>query len=150
MRKLFIFFIAITLTSLSSCDNKDNKVANSSLKTVINGVEVSFDTFKVEKEVVPNDGNPYTDLVVTATKSSDATKRIYFRLGYLETGADTCYYFYYKDGDIYYNTEIDDSFSIDIAANTTTNLKGTFTGTLKDELSPASISIVNGSFDITH
>lgn len=148
MRKLFIFFIAITLTSLSSCDNKDNKVVPSSLKAVINGVEVSFDTFKVEKEVVPNDGNPYTDLVVTATKSSDATKRIYFKLGYLETGAETCYYFYYKDGDIYY---IDNnSFSKEITTNTPSNLKGTFTGTLKDADSPATVSIVNGNFDINY
>lgn len=154
MKNLYIFFTVITLITLSSCDSKNDTTPvqpTSSLKATINGVEVIFDTFKVVKNPGVDDaGNPYTDLVVTVTKSTDATKKVTFNLAYLETGTEACYYFSYLDGDIDHDTEIADSFAINISGNTATNLKGTFNGTLTNSDNTSSVVIPNGTFDITY
>lgn len=154
MKRLFIFFIAIAATSFSSC-SKNNAaesapvVPTSFLKALINGVNVEFNNVKVVKQVVPNEGQPYTDLIVTATTKDDNAKSITFNLEYLQLGTETCYYFDYTNGDLDYNSRPENSFVVNITSNTTNNLKGTFIGKLYDASNTEFVTIPNGSFDIT-
>ena len=158
MKKLILFFISTTMLTLSSCNKDDNKeTIVKTLKATVNGVEVTFDTFKVIKTVIPNDGEPYTELEITATKSNDPTKIITFNVDYSEAIAAYCPYFAYigvkTDVDTEYFYDIDiakvNPFVVKITANTTNNLKGTFTGTLNDS-TDKSVTITNGIFDITY
>ncbi|PWA07324.1 hypothetical protein DB895_00965 [Flavobacterium psychrotolerans] len=149
-----MFITAIALTSLSSCSKDDSKnnpaQPTNFLTAIINGVTLNFDTLKVVKEVVPNDGDPYTDLIVTATKSDDHSKSIIFNLQHLQVGTETCYYFDYTDGDINYDSAIGNSFEVNITVNTPNKLKGNITGRLSDSSNTNSIVIPSGSFDITY
>lgn len=154
MKKLFMFITAIALTTLSSCSKDDSKgnpaQPSSYLTAIVNGVTLNFDTLKVAKEVVDNDGDPYTDLIVTATKSDDRSKSIIFNLQHLQLGTETCYYFDFTDGDTNYDSVVGNSFEVNITVNTDNNLKGNITGRLSDSNNTNSIVIPSGSFDITY
>ena len=155
MKKLFIFFITVITLTISSCDSKDDNTIVPPIKTLkatIDGNELIFDTFKVDKiEDKDEEGNPYTDLIVTATKTSDASKVIVFNFEYLETGDKTCYFFSYNDGEkvFVYNLE-NKSFVINISENVVNKIKGTFTGTIPEEDGISTILISNGSFEINY
>ena len=86
MKKTFLFFTLFVFAFLLSCDSKDNDDSQSTnfLKATINGTEIVFDTFSVEKTDYPDDG--YSDIQVTATKSSDPTKKIILELEHLAIG----------------------------------------------------------------
>ncbi len=55
MKKIFVFLTLFVFAFLSSCDSKDNDDSQSTnfLKATINGTEVVFDTFAVEKRIIP-------------------------------------------------------------------------------------------------
>lgn len=152
MKKLFIFFTAITILTLSSCSKDDNNTNTStkSLKANINGADVTFDTFKVDKVDYPDEG--YSDLTVTATKSDDETKTIIFNLEYNVIGKETCYFFSYQDGeDLYVHESENETFEVNITENSENgHIKGTFVGTISGDGTPGSVTIPNGNFDITY
>lgn len=153
MKRLFIFFIAIAATSFSSC-TKNNAaesepiVPTSTLKALINGTNVDFSNVTVVKQVISNEGFPYTDLIVTATAKDDSTKTISFNLEYLQLGTETCYYFNYTNGNLDYFSRPENSFIVNITSNTTNNIKGTFSGKLYDSSNTEFVTIPDGSFDI--
>lgn len=153
MKHLFIYFIAIAATSFSSCSKNnaaesDTVVPTSFLKALINGVEVEFTNVKVVKQVVSDQGEPYTDLIVTATAKNDSNKTINFNLEYLQLGTETCYYFNYTNGNLDFFSRPENSLVVNITTNTTNNLKGTFIGKLYDASNTEFVTIPNGSFDI--
>ena len=156
MKNIFIYFTVIALMTLSSCNTKDDNPPvqpTNSAKATINGVLVNFDKFIVVKKDYPADG--YSDLEITATSSTDATKEIKFNVTYLATDNGACYYLYYRNDDLYYNydfyDEIADTFSVSVTENVANKIKGTFNGTIpnSDNVSEQ-VTIINGSFDIKY
>ena len=152
MKKIFVFFTLFVFAFLSSCDSKDNDDFQSTnfLKATINGTEIVFDTFNIEKTDYPEDG--YSDIQVTATKSGDPSKKIILEMEHLATGTEPCFEFQYVDEDIYYiiNPRENTSLVIDVTENTTNKLKGTFTGTIPEYEGTGSVIITGGSFDIVY
>lgn len=152
MKKTFLFFTLFVFAFLLSCDSKDNDDSQSTnfLKATINGTEIVFDTFSVEKTDYPDDG--YSDIQVTATKSSDPTKKIILELEHLAIGTEPCFEFQYIDEDKYYiiNPRENTSLVIDVTENTTNKLKGTFSGTVAEYEGSGSVEISAGSFDIVY
>jgi hypothetical protein len=152
MKKIFLFFTLFVFAFLLSCDSKDNDDSKSTnfLKAIINGTEVVFDTFAVEKTDYPDDG--YSDIQVTATKSSDPSKKIILEMEYLATGTEPCFEFQYVDEDKYYiiNPRENISLVIDVTENATNKLKGTFSGSVAEYEGPGSVEISAGSFDIVY
>jgi 6-pyruvoyl-tetrahydropterin synthase len=73
------------------------------------------------------------DLIVTVTKSTDATKSFVFHLEQMQTGEDSCYYFLYAQDNINYALEVANSFSTNVTTSTEHNIVGTFTGRLYTE-----------------
>ena len=152
MKRIFILLSVLYLSLLISCDsNKSDPIVLptpviNSLSAKINGAQVLFNVTSITKEIYPD----YTDLVLTITKSNDATKRIVFNLEQLQTGVNACYYFLYTQGDVNYALEIDNSFSTNLTTSTDHTIKGTFTGRLFTEDQSAFIDITEGAFNITY
>lgn len=150
MKKTFLFFTLFVFAFLLSCDSKDNDDSKSTnfLKATINGTEVVFDTFKVLKK----DYSDYSDIEITATKSSDPSKTVILEMEYLATGTEPCFEFQYIDGENYYiiypreNT----SLIVDITENIERKVKGNFTGSVTQVGGSGTIIIPNGSFDISY
>lgn len=152
MKKIFVLLTLFTFAFLSSCDSNDGDDSQPAapLKATINGTEVVFDIVKVEKTDYPDDG--YSDIQITATKSSDASKTIILELEYEATGTETCFEFQYIDGDNYYiiNPRENNSLIVNITENVAKKVKGSFSGTVSQDGGSGSIVVPNGSFDIAY
>lgn len=155
-KRILFAFAVIGLLSVVSCDDNPTDatpyfqpvVQNTFVKASINGVSHTFDETKVEKqELTTPEGVQYTDLIVTANKKNDTSSQIIFRLEYMRTGAETCYYFLYQIDDAEFDIEDGNSFNVDVSHGEANMIKGSFSGTLHDfEGNPITIS--NGNFDI--
>jgi hypothetical protein len=152
MKNILLLFFVMGLTMLSSCENNPVDMIvpekNNFLKASINGTEIIFDHADVVKEVVDEHGNIYTDLVITTHKRSDNSTKIIFRVEYMRTGTETCYYFTYNYDDAEHDIENGDSFAVDITQSTANHIEGNFSGTLSDYQNNT-VAIDNGHFDIT-
>lgn len=152
MKKIFVLFTLFVFAFLSSCDSKDNDDSQSTnfLKATINGTEIVFDTFNIEKTDYPDDG--YSDIQVTATKSGDPSKKIILEMEYLATGTEPCFEFQYVDGDTYYIISPRDNSSlvVDVTENIANKLRGTIVGTVAEYEGTGSVVITGGSFDIVY
>jgi hypothetical protein len=157
MKKTLLSLAIIGCALLSSCDDNNPTdavpyvpvaVQNKFVKASINGVPHTFDQTTVEKQDLTSpEGVPYTDLIVTANKRNDNSSQIKFRLEYMRTGAETCYYFLYQIGAVEYDIEEDNSFHVNVSHGEANKIKGNFSGTLHDFEGNA-ITISNGNFDI--
>lgn len=155
MKKSLLLLILVGTALFSSCDDNPTDallpapaIENHLLKANINGTDVFFNQTSVVKQDLVEGGVPYSDLIVTANKENDTSKQIIFRMEYMKTGTETCYYFLYKVGDAEHDIETDDSFTTNVTQSTANNIRGTFSGTLNDfEGNPVTIS--NGNFDIS-
>ena len=155
MKKYLLLLLLIGSALLSSCEDNPTDalipaqaLQNHLLKANINGTDVFFNQTSVVKQEITEGGITYTDLIVTANKENDTSKQIIFRMEYMQTGTETCYYFLYKVGDAEHDIETNDSFTTNVTQSTANNIKGTFSGTLEDfEGNPVTIS--NGNFDIS-
>lgn len=155
-RILLLFSVAVCLL-FTSCDENNPTdavpyipiaVQNKFVAASINGEAHMFDQTKVEKEdLISSEGVPYTDLIVTANKKNDTSSQIKFRLEYLKTGTETCYYFLYQLGAAEFDIEDGNSFHVNVNQGEANKIKGTFSGTLHDFEGNA-ITISNGNFDI--
>jgi len=152
MKQIIFLLSVLYFPLLISCSSdKSNPIvlppaAINSLSAKVNGAEVLFNVASVVKETHPD----YTDLIVTMTKSTDATKKIVFNLEQLQTGVDACYYFVYTQDDINYALEVNNSFVANLTTNTEHNIKGTFTGRLYTDDQSGYVDITEGAFNITY
>lgn len=145
----------ITVVLLFSCSSDDDSaptapppVVTDFLKVTIAGTEYTFDRFFIETAAVAPEG--YIDLIVEATISTDASKKIIFKLEKDVPGTETIYYFYYKNGlDEYDTGENMASFSTNVTKNSDYKLIGTFSGIIAME-GAENLQLTNGSFDITY
>lgn len=157
MKRILLLFSVTTCLLFASCDDNNPTdavpyipiaVQNKFVTASINGETHMFDQTQVEKEeLISSEGVPYTDLIVTANKKNDTSSQIKFRLEYLRTGTETCYYFLYQKDLAEFDIEDDNSFQIDVSHGEPNKIKGTFSGTLHDFEGNA-ITISNGNFDI--
>ncbi len=152
MKKISYLFLLVGILVLSSCNNdNDNSTPQNTNSFVakIDGVSVSFDQVTVAKDVQTD----YIDLLVTAKVTGDDSKTITFNLTQLVTGIDACYYFaYIRDATNYtWDSETGgNSFVMTVTENTTTRIKGTFSGTLPNDDVTSAIAISNATFDINY
>ncbi len=152
MKNFMFLFVFIGIATLSSCNKDDNNPSpqtTSSLVAKIDGVSIPFDQVTVAKDVQPD----YVDLLITAHPSGDNTKTITFNITQLATGTDACYYFVYSREDTNYAWDSEtggNSFVVNVTENTTTKIKGTFSGTLPNDDLTSAIAFSNGTFDITY
>lgn len=155
-RILLLFTIACFILS---CDSENNPTdvnlltpppvkVDKFLKANVNGTDIMFDETNVQKQIITEAGVVYTDLIVTANKRNDTSAKVVFKLEHMRTGLETCYYFLYNVGDIEYDIETGNSFHVNVTNGTENNIKGTFSGTLKD-FEGNSITLNNGHFDIS-
>ena len=152
MKRFLLLLSVLHFSFLSSCDSDKSNEAVLPTATIttfsakINGADVDFNVVAVVKETNPD----YTDLIVTVTKSTDATKSFVFNLEQMQTGEDSCYYFLYAQDNVNYALEVANSFSTNVTTNTEHNIIGTFTGRLYTEDQLSSIDITEGIFNITY
>jgi hypothetical protein len=154
MKKLLLLITIIGCTFFSSCeDNPTDALTqipiaqNKFLKANINGTPIVFDETEVVKQLVNEAGLEYTDLYITANKKDDTSAKIIFKVEYMMTGTETCYYFLYNEGEREYDIETGNSFHVNVSAVSENHLKGSFSGTLKD-FEGNEVTITNGDFDI--
>ncbi len=151
MKKIFLFVAALTL-SLTSCSSDDNSGGNggggnSELKVTIDGVQKTFNTVVVNRQV--QDG--WTELTVTATIDNNPAEIITFNVDEGEVGSDVIWNFdYTKNGEHHWAT----NFSAVVQTNANKKLKGTFMAsvysTYDEEGQPIMVNLTNGSFDISY
>jgi hypothetical protein len=152
MKNFMFIFVFIGIVALSSCNKDDNTPTpqpTNSLVAKVDGVSVAFDQVTVTKDVQPD----YVDLFVTAHISGDNTKTITFNLTQLAMGTDACYYFLYSREDVNFAWDSEtggNSFVVNVTENTSTKIKGTFSGTLPNDDVSSAIAISNGTFDIAY
>lgn len=152
MKNFMLLFVFIGIVALSSCNKDDNTSIlqpTNSLVAKVDGVSITFDQVSVVKETYTD----YVDLVITATTSGDTPKTIIFNVTQLVTGTDACYYFAYNQESVFYSWGSEtggNSFEVNVAENTTSKIKGTFSGTLPNVDLTGAIAITNGTFDISY
>lgn len=143
MKKLFcILTIVAVAFSYSSCSS-DSDTKTSDMSAKINGAAKTFKNATVEE--MPFDG--YTDFIVNAIQSDDATKTLRISLGKEEVGTDSVYFVQYFDGENYYQTS--SGITANITESSNTKIKGTFSGILTSE-GGTTVTITNGVINVSH
>ena len=110
----------------------------------INGAEKKFKNAIVTEEVY----DEYTDFIVTAAQTDDATKVLSISLGKDSTGSDSVYFIQYTDGENFYQAS-EGSITTNITESSNTKIKGTFSGIITSE-SAATVTITNGVINVNH
>lgn len=156
MRKLFLFIATVVSTvSLNSCSSDDNSDSGSVGGTVtvkIDGVSKTFNSVVVNKEVVNDEGETYTELVVSALIGTSTEELITFTLDAGNVGAEAIYEFNYKNGANAFNS-YSGSFSSNVLTNSNNKLKGNFSGTLRTYTGTGEEIVKTfseGAFDISY
>lgn len=142
--KLLLLFLSFVLLGLNSCSSDDDKSDVNFIRAKFNGVEQKFNLISIDKVDYEN----YSDIEVSATMSTDATKGLDINSEYGVTGEDIIWGVYYtEDGNFY---EIDlANFNSNVTENSAGRYTGTFSGTLQDGDGGVMI-ITDGSFDIVY
>ncbi len=152
MKRFLLLLSVLYFSFLTSCDSDKSNEAVLPTATIptfsakINGADVDFNVAAIVKETNPD----YTDLIVTASKSTDTSKSIVFHLEQMQVGEDSCYYFLYRQDDVNYDLEVTNSFLTNVTTSTEHNIVGTFTGRLYTEDQSSFIDITDGVFNITY
>lgn len=147
MKSKLFFILSFVLLGVSSCSSDDDKADVNFIRAKFNGTEQKFNIISVDKVDYPEEG--YSDVEVTATMSSDDTKTFILKSEFGVTGEDIVWGLYYINDGVYYTNNIDNTNS-NVAENSNGRYKGTFSGTLFDEDSGATIMLTEGSFDIIY
>ncbi|UPT71774.1 MAG: hypothetical protein M0D53_05510 [Flavobacterium sp. JAD_PAG50586_2] len=134
MKKLFLFVSAVALTvSLNSCSSDSDGGGSMSMK--VNGTKKTFKTIAYNSGSV-NSVYGYIGNIDTPTESID------FDLA-TGTGDKVINFEYSSDGS---NTYIDGAFTSDVTTNSTSSVKGTFSGTLVKIGGGTDLTITEGTF----
>lgn len=143
MKKIvsIITFVAVAFSYSSCSSDSDTKTSDVSAK--INGAAKTFKNATVEEEVY----DEYTDFIVDAIQSDDATKTLSISLGKEEIGSDSVYFVQYFDGENFYQTST--GVTANITESSNTKIKGTFSGVLTSE-GGTTVTITNGVINVSH
>jgi len=157
MKKLFLFTCLSALAlSFNSCSDDDSSSNNGSetggtVSFKVDGVQKTFDTVTVNEDSETFEGETYTWYEVTASDNGSSTEMIYFEIEKGYNGADSFDSFMYTLN----NTTFDmdwDSFSSNTTSNTSSKLKGTFSGTVQhwsnENQEYTQKAITDGTFNI--
>lgn len=138
--------------SMNSCSSDDNSDSNSgtpggTITAKINGVSKTFNKVVVNQETFTEDGETYTELIVTGTIGNSTDEVISFDLDAGDLGAQAIYAFSYKSGSnaYYYNGQV---FNTVVQTNSNNKLVGNFSGNLGNN--DGSVTFADGAFDITY
>ncbi len=144
MKNNLFFILSFVLLGVASCSSDDDKADVNFIRAKFNGVEQKFNIISVDKVDYPDEG--YSDVEVTATMSSDATKTFILKSEFGVTGNIIWGIYYTSDGVFYENN----SEASDVTENSGGRYKGTFSGTLYNEGNGDTIMLTEGSFDIIY
>lgn len=144
MKKIFciLTFVAVAF-SYSSCSS-DSDSKSSDMRAKINGAAKTFKNATVTEEVY----DEYTDFIVDAIQSDDATKMLSISLGKDTTGSESVYFIQYFDGDVFYQAS-ESGITANITESSNTKIKGTFSAILTSE-SGSTVTISNGVINVAH
>jgi hypothetical protein len=141
MKKLFLFLAAAALTVSCSSDD-DNGGGSSSLTFKANGVQKTMENVIVDEEAE----GPDTYLYVTGTVNG--TEQIFNMETYQgELGSDSIWGIGFIDNGTAYT---DNGINAVVEINSSSRLKGTFSGTMYNWSTEQEITITEGKFDIAH
>ncbi len=156
MKKLFLYFLTVSLLVVnSSCSDDDstNSVNNPTeiLSMKVNGVQKSFNTFNVED----NSNGTLNWVSVQGAQSGNASEVVNFQIdgdGAVGEGAFTS--FDYNVGNkTYANAYETGEFTMNVVINSDSRIKGTFSGLLNyynmNTQQFETVSVTEGSFDIS-
>ena len=144
MKKIvsIITFVAVAFSYSSCSSDSDSKSSDISAK--INGAAKKFKNTVVTEEVY----DEYTDFIVDAVQTDDATKMLSISLGKETTGSDSVYFIQYFDGAVFYQAS-ESGITANITESSNTKIKGTFSAILTSE-SGTTVTITNGVIDVAH
>jgi hypothetical protein len=138
-----LLIVFILLHSLISCSSDDDK-STTGISAKINGASKTFINTTVTEQVYED----YSDFVVLANQSDDASKSLSISLGKNSTGPNSVFFIQYRDGDMFYQAS-GNAVSTNITESTDTKIKGTFSGVLTNG-TETTVTITNGIVDINH
>ncbi|HQW70032.1 MAG TPA: hypothetical protein PLH25_10215 [Flavobacterium sp.] len=144
MKKIFciLTFVAVAFSYSSCSSDSDSKSSDMSAK--INGAAKTFKNATVTEEVY----DEYTDFIVDAIQSDDATKMLSISLGKDTTGSESVYFIQYFDGDVFYQAS-ESGITANITESSNTKIKGTFSAILTSE-SGSTVTVSNGVINVAH
>ncbi|UPQ78240.1 hypothetical protein M0M57_11485 [Flavobacterium azooxidireducens] len=143
MKNKILLIVCFALIGIYSCSSDDDKSDVNFINAKFNNVEQKFNIISVDKVDYIDEG--YSDVIVTAKMSSDASKIIILKSEYGVTGDIIWGIYYTTDGTYYEN----DTESSNVTENSNGRYKGTFSGSLSSE-GGGTIMITDGSFDIIY
>jgi hypothetical protein len=155
MKKINFLLLTIGFLIISSCSSDksdpapENPAPTNVVSAKVSGVDVTFDKVVIVKEVYPT----YVDLAVTATNTVDADKKMIFKITQNTMDADACFYWSYTKPGFFYswNSEMQGAtFTVITTTNSTSVLKGTFSGILIDTDASQSVPVTNGIISVTY
>ena len=122
------FFTILTFVafafSITACSS-DGDSKKSGLTARINGVERTFNMIEVTEE----DYGEYSDYIIEAVQSDDATKTLTIKLGKESLGTDSIYYIQYLDGTTFYQVS-NPQITSNVTESSASKIKATFSGIL--------------------
>ena len=139
------FFTILTFVafafSITACSS-DGDSKKSGLTARINGVDRTFTNIEVTEE----DYGEYSDYIIEAVQSDDATKTLTIKLGKESLGTDSIYYIQYLDGTTFYQVS-NPQITSNVTESSASKIKATFSGILNDGGS-GNVNIANGVIDL--
>lgn len=147
MKKIILFSVMLSFSLFSSCSNDND--SNDSIPTPedvftakINGVQKNFTVTNVDVMEYED----YTDVEITAQLSGDPAST--FELNLTRDNGEVFFVQYSEIGNYYQPSPLE-SFSVTIGENTTSKLKGTFSGTMQHTVNIIEpVTVTNGTFEI--
>jgi hypothetical protein len=133
-------FVAFALSFTACSSDGDSK--KSGLTARINGVDRTFTNIEVTEE----DYGEYSDYIIEAVQSDDATKTLTIKLGKESLGTDSIYYIQYLDGTTFYQVS-NPQITSNVTESSASKIKATFSGILNDGGS-GNVNIANGVIDL--
>ena len=144
MKKLFLFVAVAALTL--SCSKDDDAQADS-IKFKINGTQTTMTNINVDESEEGED----TYLTVVGSVGGQTDARIMsFTVYQGDTGADAIEGFNYSTMSPSGFYMSNGSFASDVDTNSSSRLKGTFSGTMTSLGGGEPLTITDGSFNVSH
>jgi len=144
MKNKLLLILSFALIGIYSCSTDDDKSEVNFIRAKFNGIEQKFNIISVD--IVDYVIEGYSDIEVTATMTSDATKTIVLKSEYGTTGDIIWGMYYTTDGTYYQNDE--NLTNSNVTVNSPGRYNGTFSGTLNS--STGIVLVTEGSFDIIY
>lgn len=142
MKRIYLILSVIILVFTISCSKSDNNDSSKLISAKIEGTLKYFNNISVAQDINPD----YIDYIITAKQSDDNSKTLTISMEKEATGTESIYYIQYFDSENYYDGAIQD-ISTNITENSSSKVKGTFSGNLNDGEGTI-VQITQGIIDI--